>query len=206
MTVFLERLLIIPVLGVMLAGGIIMVASRRVVRIGALACQYVFVTWLTLSFLPLSFASIRLLTGLITAAMLYLSSHTMDEQQPGQDRVESMTGRGFRTIAYGVVIVAGYGVFSSRWFVVSGLEDMVLLGAIFLVASGLLQIGISKQTFAIGVGLITLLSGFELLYTFLEPSRAMLALQAAVHLALALVISYLDVLIPGSREEGKPAE
>lgn len=206
MTAFLVRLLIIPALGVVLTGGTIMVASRRVVRIGALAIQYLFVTWLALSFLNFSFAAIRLLAGVITAAMLYLSSRTMDGQQPGQDRIEAMTGRGFRTIAYGVVIVAGYGVYSSRWFVVSGLEDLVLLSAIFLVASGLLQIGISKQTFSIGVGLITLLSGFELLYTFLEPSRAMLALQAAVHLALALVISYLDVLIPAANTEKETAE
>jgi hypothetical protein len=47
---------------------------------------------------------------------------------------------------------------------------------------------------------MTLLSGFEIVYGLIEPSLAVLALIASIHIGLALVASYLG-LISGTPEE-----
>jgi len=198
----LASTLVIPTVGIAIAGSFLLATRRRVIAIAALAGQYVFVAWMSLSFLPVSFGMVRLLTGLLTSGMLYQSTLVREQSATSGALLERLTGKAFRLIAYGIVLVAAYGVFSSRWFNIPGMEDLVLLSAIGLASSGLLQIGISRESLPIGMGLITLLCGFEMLYTFLEPSRAMIALQAAVHLALALVISYLDSLLPTSSVEG----
>ena len=42
-----------------------------------------------------------------------------------------------------------------------------------------------------GLGLLTLLTGFELIYAAVEPSLAVVALLAGVDFAVALAVSYL---------------
>ena len=49
-----------------------------------------------------------------------------------------------------------------------------------------------------GLGLLTLLLGFETFYTVIEPSLAVVALMAAVEVAVALAVSYLAALQHGS--------
>jgi hypothetical protein len=64
---------------------------------------------------------------------------------------------------------------------------------------GLLQIGITEEPLRVGAGLLTLLSGFEIAYSSIEPSLAVVALLAAVHLGIALVVSYLLLVVRDER-------
>jgi len=74
-----------------------------------------------------------------------------------------------------------------------------------MLTMGLLQLGLSGSAFRVCVGLMTLLSGFEVVYSLIEPSLAVLALIASVHIGLALVASYLGLVsappedVPGLR-------
>jgi len=65
------------------------------------------------------------------------------------------------------------------------------VGALFLVASSLLNLGLGTNQLRIGIGLLTLVSGAELIYGFIEPSLALIALLAMVHLGIVLVFSYI---------------
>jgi hypothetical protein len=75
-------------------------------------------------------------------------------------------------------------------------EDAVLpgtlaVGAYALVALGLITLGVHLRPYKAGIGLLTFLTGFDLLYSALAFSNTLLIFFAAAHLSTALAISYL---------------
>ncbi|MBN2555994.1 MAG: hypothetical protein JXA97_08660 [Anaerolineales bacterium] len=195
---FLTSWLEIPVLGIVAAGATLILVHDRAKCVAALAVQYSCVAWLLTPIVQLQVVGIKLFAGLLTALVL-ISTQRTRASLDGSSLTEYETGRSFRAIAYFLIMIASYGIFSSGWLNLPIYNESVLLGAILLSGSGLLQVGIFQQPYSIGLGLITLISGFEILYTGLEPSLAMVALLAAVHVGLALVISYLELIVPPSK-------
>jgi hypothetical protein len=76
-------------------------------------------------------------------------------------------------------------------------------GGLLLVGMGLLHLGLTSQILRVVIGLMTVLSGFEIIYATVEGSVLVAALLAVINLGLALVGSYL--LIASSVEEAKSA-
>jgi hypothetical protein len=66
--------------------------------------------------------------------------------------------------------------------------DIAVYALVFL---GLLNVSTTAEPFLAGVGLITFLTGFGLMYAALEQAEAMLAVLALVELSVAVVVSYL---------------
>jgi hypothetical protein len=66
---------------------------------------------------------------------------------------------------------------------------------------GLIHIGISLQPLKTILGLLTLLSGFETLYSSLEGSALLAGFLATVTLALGIVGSYLSGILSGNVEK-----
>ena len=64
-------------------------------------------------------------------------------------------------------------------------------GSLLLIGMGLLHLGISAQVLRVAIGLMTVLSGFEILYSTVEGSILVAALLAVINLGLALVGAYL---------------
>jgi hypothetical protein len=71
------------------------------------------------------------------------------------------------------------------------MEAPVLLGAIVLAGIGALQLGSSSQTGRIILGLLMILSGFEVYYAAVEGSILVAGLLSVVVLGLGLVGAYL---------------
>jgi hypothetical protein len=69
----------------------------------------------------------------------------------------------------------------------------VLLGGFILIGMGLLQLGFSERQFPVILGLLTTLSGFEILYASIDSSALVAGLLAAANLGLALIGAYLIV-------------
>jgi hypothetical protein len=67
----------------------------------------------------------------------------------------------------------------------------VNLAVYALVALGLINAGLTGEPLRSGIGLLLVLSGFELFYNTLEQSIVMLAFLAGANLALALAVAYL---------------
>jgi hypothetical protein len=70
----------------------------------------------------------------------------------------------------------------------------LLLASLLLIGLGMLQLGVTGEPFRVTLGLLTLLSGFELLSSPLDNSALVAALLAAVTLGIALIGSHLLVL------------
>jgi hypothetical protein len=65
---------------------------------------------------------------------------------------------------------------------------------------GLLHLGVTNHILRVTIGLMTALSGFEILYATVENSVLVAGLLAIINLGLALAGSYL--LIASNAEEG----
>jgi hypothetical protein len=72
-------------------------------------------------------------------------------------------------------------------------------GGLILIGIGLLHLGLTAQPLRVVLGLLTVLSGFEILYAAVESATLVAGLLAGVNLGLALVGAYL-LVSPGLEE------
>ncbi len=75
------------------------------------------------------------------------------------------------------------------------LDLLILQGGLMLVGIALMQLGTTQDTFLTIVSLLSLLSGFEIIYAALELSTLLTGLLAIVNLGLSLVGVYFIVKV-----------
>jgi hypothetical protein len=192
---WLRELAYIPSLAVAVTAGLLIALDSRRLGVGLLAVQYLCVAWLAGLALPLPIAAAKLVAGLMTCGVLALSVAALHWEVPRQPTGAVPRGHAFRWIAVLIVATVALGLGRENWMGLPGVASAAAVGSSFLMALGLLQIGITEDPLRVGIGLLTLLSGFEIAYSAVEPSLAVIALLAAVHLGIALVVSYLLLVV-----------
>lgn len=166
----------------------------------ALAVQYLAVFALVLSVWPLGLAAVKLVAGWMTGAVLGYS-------QPNLDLVEDSGTAGtsfiFRFLVSGLVWMLVYTVTPSVVGLLP-LPSTLVMGALLLIGMGLVHMGMTTRPLRVLVGLLTILSGFELLYAAVESSVMVAGLLAMVTLGLGLVGAYLlDSMSTGESSSDK---
>ncbi len=156
-------------------------------RLSALAAQYVGVFWLVALSWPAGLASIKLVTGWMAAAILGVSRI---DQLPS-DRRRWPT----EWVFLGLVLLL---VFLAVSTIAPGIEDWLptvhpaqTWGGLLLIGIGLIHLGVASRGLRVIVSLLTVLSGFEILYAVVENSTLVAGLLAVVTLGIALLGAYL---------------
>ncbi len=185
-----------------LTASLLVVLDDRRLVVGVLAVQYVLAAVLVSQSLPASAAAAKGVAGLLAAGVLGLTAYLRPEAKAGSMRPRLPTGRGFRMAASLLVLAIGVGLGYPSWSLIPGLGQAGRLGSAFLITLGMLHLGISEEPLRVGVGLLTLLCGFEIAYGLLEPSLAVTAMLAAVNLGTSVVVSYLVLAVGDGVEEG----
>ncbi len=67
----------------------------------------------------------------------------------------------------------------------------ITIGTFGLLLLGLLNILLNENPLKVGVGLLSLLAGFEMFYTSVEPTLTIVGLLGLTNLIIGLAISYL---------------
>jgi hypothetical protein len=186
-----------------LCAGVVAGSNDRRLALGLLVLQYAAVTVLAAQFIPLAIVAVKLAGGVIACSILGVTLAKLPRgREPKPSRIIP-AGRSFRMISVLFVAVAGWGLSRDRWMGTLALEPNASLGSALLMTLGLLQLGTSDSPFRIGLGILTTLSGFEIAYASVEPSLAVLALLAMVHIGIALIVSYLMLVVgkTGSERE-----
>lgn len=153
----------------------------------ALAIQYLAVFWLTAAAWPLGLAVVKLVAGWMAGAILGASQASEESLEEAGSRI---AGARFRLAA---AVMVGLLVLS----VLSGAESRLpvprplLMGGLALISLGLLQLGMTVRPLRIVLGLLTVMSGFEIVYAAIESSVLLAGLLAVVNLGLAFVGAYL---------------
>jgi hypothetical protein len=101
------------------------------------------------------------------------------------------TGLAFRLLAAALVLVVVFATAPAlpAWAAPIGVTQA--WGALLLIGMGLLNVGLSSRILAPFLGLLTVISGFEILYSAVEASTLVAGLLAIVNLGIALVGAYL---------------
>ena len=153
----------------------------------ALGIQYGMVFLLVAPALPIGLAAVKLLTGLMVVTILSASQPTFE---PEGQAYHGSSVVWFRLLAAGLIwlFVFTMSPALSDWVPAS---YPVLTGGVLLFGMGILQLGMTTRTLRVILGLLTALSGFEIIYASIEPSSLVAALLSATTLGLALVGGYL---------------
>ena len=160
------------------------------VALGLLGLQYVGVFWLTNQHWPISMAATKLVTGWMVIATLGMSWLSLKETIEDRERF-LLRGRLFHLFAAGIVVIIMITTVPRVNVIIPGIGLPVISGSLILLGLGMLHLGMTVQPFRVILGLLTTLSGFEIIYAALESSILVAAMLSVVNLGLALVGAYL---------------
>jgi len=181
--------------GLMLFAAEVNLTRRQwLVNLVALAVQYLSMFLLLTSVRAPSFALIKLIVGWMATLVLYITLASVGEFYAVKGPQRLSSGQIFRLLA-GLFMIVFTIVFLPQiqsLFLMEGNQPL-LLAAVGTMLLGLLQVSMISEPFYIILGLLTFLSGFELLYASLELSLLLEALFAGINLGLALVGAYFLV-------------
>lgn len=174
---------------------LLLIGQNRHISMILLAVQYLAVFLLIFQVWPFGLAAVKLISGWMGVAILFatlLQKTASPEPEPG------ISSRLFRLLLGVLVWVLFFTIAPSfaRWLPV---PSTFLWSGGILLGIGLLQLGTSQYPLRVIIGLLTVISGFEILYAAVENSTLVTMLLAVVTLGLAIVGAY--VLSPVKSEE-----
>jgi len=188
MPYFLQSLLV--ALLFICGAGILIVPNRRLMT-GLLAIQYIGVFLLVSVSWPLEIAVVKLVAGWMASAVLFLTYQNLPGTNSDGRMPLGLPGTLFKGFT---AVLLGVSVFSLvptalRWFL--GATQQQVLGGLWLLGLGLLQLLLIRDSLRTIVGLLTVISGFEILYATLEASVLMTGLLAILNIGFAFLGAYL---------------
>lgn len=162
----------------------------------ALGVQYLLVFLLITLALPTGLALVKLLVGWMVTALFISEWKLIGEDWENRTAVSGNILRGGVVLLLWIVLYLALPLLQV-WFPVN---RNLLLGGMILLSSGIIQVGLSRQVLRIVFGLLTLFSGFEIIYAALEPSVLVSGLLALVNIGIGLTGLFLAVM---GREENE---
>lgn len=169
----------------------LLIARDWRISIILLAAQYLAMFILLLPHLPLGMASVKVVTGWMCSAILGMTQSDLKEE----DSEENLWPRGrlFSLLAAATVGLIVAGATPSVNNIMADAGTAVTAGGLLLVGLGLLHLGITSQILRVTQGLLTVIAGFEIIYSAVESSALVVALLVIINLGLALAGSYLMI-------------
>jgi len=184
----------------LLTAAINLVRRQWAVNIFALRLQYICIFLLILEVRPPLLAGIKLIVGLMVSLMLYLTLSSSGLIESLLVRRRFSSGEVFRgTIALLLALISFLAAPALQQSAFPQSSQLLLTASLGLILFGLFQMGTINEPLYLVIGLLTFLSGFELLYASLEFSRLLEGLFTAVNLSLALIGSFFLVKDVDSR-------
>ena len=172
--------------------------------LGALAVQYLAAFWLVTRHLPFAMGSVKLITGWMVVAILGMTRLSLTNLDRGERDAFYPRGASFRMILMGITAFAAVGATPRIEAAIPGLGLPVITGGLLLIGAGVAHLGVTSDLLRIVLGLLTMLSGFEILYAAVESAILVTGLLAGVNLGLGVLGSYL--LTAGSVPLTSPEE
>jgi hypothetical protein len=151
--------------------------------IAGLAIQYLVVFLLVAQIWPIGLAAIKLVAGWLAGVLLSMAK---SPRQLEETFFSPRSARIFRLFSAGLILMIVFAVTPSVNTLLPIPYHYLLIG-LMLIGMGVLQFGISQRYLRVILGLLTLLSGFEVIYSSLEGSALLAAILAAITLALGLI-------------------
>jgi hypothetical protein len=186
-----------------IAVGLILVTSTTMLvnrdwrtSLGALTVQYIAAFWLVTRHLPFVMGSAKLITGWMVVAALGMTQLSLPTPEDKQEETFWPRGQWFRLILISIVVLVTFGSTPRIEAIIPGLGLPVIAGSLLLIGAGVVHLGVTSNLLRVTLGLLTVLTGFEILYAAVESSILVAGLLSVTSLGLGIIGSYL--LIAGS--------
>ncbi len=167
--------------------------------ITAIAIQYLAAFVLVSISWPLEMAIAKMIAGWMAGAILGMAMANAPEAWESKE-LAVQSARLFRLLAAGTVFIILLGIAPTAADWLPGINTFALWSSLLLMGMGLLQLGLTTQPPRVALGLLTVLTGFEILYAAVESSTLVAGLLASVNLFIALACAYL-LTAPSIEEE-----
>jgi len=203
------------VIGLLVTASVIAIVRDWRFALWALLVQYILLGVLHLRMLSPELALIKVLVGVLICPMLYWSARWVESERAHKAEVERRqvaSERGevplpplpwpirstnwiFRLLVVFLLGMVLYSVLSA--FPVGDLDAQPFIAAdiapacVWLGLIGLLTLVLTSEPLTGGMGLLTLVSGFELFFDVMSPGLAGVGMFAAIELTMGLAISHM---------------
>lgn len=175
---------------VFIAASVLLISWDWRVSIISISLQYIGVFLLVALSWSVEIAAVKVVSGWMAGAVLGLAMMNLPRNEWRESSLIP-SNVVFRTLA---AIMAGLFAGTAGTSLVLRFPEVSMFqsyGAVILITLGLLHLGLSIQPFRVILGLLTVLSGFEILYAAVESSILVTGLLATVTLGLAAVGAYM---------------
>jgi len=194
------------IIGLLVTASLIVVIRDWRLSLAALLGQYVLVGLLLTRLIQPQVALTKVLIGDLVCVVLYLTARLVSQDEKGSAlgqedaddsrsllhairKETSAADFAFRLLA---ALFVGWAVYSlSRRYPLPEVPSDIGFACYWLASLGLLALMLTEEPLKAGMGLLTLITGFELFYSALEHSLSMAGFLGIANFLIALAIAYL---------------
>lgn len=215
MTELLISLAFPALVGLFFTAAALTLMTQWRLRFAILGVQYVLAAVLISQAVIWQVAAVKAIVGLLVVVILGLTGQGVATSRrvarqaaeaPARGRpfavlrrIEFQTNLPFRVVAVLLAAVATWYLVAESGYAFETLPLSLNLAGFLLIILGLLGLGLSEEAMNVGIGLLMVLNGFELLYASVERSLTVVALLAAVNFGVALAVSYVALVPYGAK-------
>jgi len=215
LTEILARLAVVPtttaLLGLAVTASLLIALTDWRASVLALVAQYVLAGLLLTRVIRPEIATIKTLIGAMICVVLYVTARRVGwgrlpleegEEPPSWWLLALMMGVPFRILAALMALALAFS--AALRMPLPNVPLEVTVGGFTLGMVGIFAIALAREPLKGGIGLLTVMTGFEMFYSSVEQSLVVVGFLGLVNLGIALGISYLTTSQALSEEESSP--
>jgi hypothetical protein len=208
-------------IGLLIAAALLVVLINWHLLIVALGAQYILIGLMLTRVVPIELAAVKALVGIMICPVLYITARRVNwgrpEEETDADKAANrprrrwwhILGAGWPVrliVAVLAVAISTSLAARSPLLIVADqtLSRDLTAGAFSVILLGLINAALAENPLKVGLGLLSIFAGFELLYTAVEPTLTIVGLLGLTNLFLALAIAYLTTAWASHHSEVQP--
>lgn len=211
MSDFLKTLSSVPGIVVLIAllitAALLVMLTNWRLLIFALGAQYLLTGLLLSRAVPIELGMVKALVGIMICPVLYITARRVKWGHLEEDEIENekpksrlawliSPGLPMRLIIATTGVVLSLSLALRNPLAITGDQIVsrdITIGTFTLLLLGLLNMALNENPLKVGLGLLSLLAGFELFYTVVQPALTIVGLLGLTNLIIALAIAYLTL-------------
>lgn len=199
----------VVLIGLLIAAALLVVLINWRLLIVALGAQYILIGLLLTRVVPIELAAVKALVGIMICPVLYITARRVNWGRPEDEETEEnpaanrpqrrwwhILGAGWpvRLIVAVLALAISTGLASRSPLPIVADQTLardLTVGAFSVMLLGLINAALAENPLKVGMGLLSIMAGFELFYTAVEPTLTIVGLLGLTNLFLSLAIAYL---------------
>ena len=211
-------------IALLVAASLLVMLTNWRLLILALGAQYILIGLLLTRVVPIELAAVKALVGVMICPVLYITARRvnwgqvdMEDESSEEDAAKKellqpkrrwqgliSPGLPVRVIVTTLSLALSLSLANRSPLAITGdqaLSRDFSAAAFSVMLLGLVNAALAENPLKVGMGLLSILAGFELFYTAVEPTLTIVGLLGLCNLIIALAIAYLTTAWAAHRTE-----